>query len=266
MVSASRFHVALYDRIGVGYDTTRSADPFILSRLLHHLAPVQDRLYLDVGCGTGNYTVAIQAAGVRIAGIDLSHTMLARARQKRPALALYNARAEVLPFKARSFAGATCTFVHHHMDDPVSAFREVHRVLAPGSRLVLFNSTVEQMRHYWLCEYFPNAMAQAAASIERYEARDALVAANFVVTTVEPYVVTDELRDWFLLCGKNRPERYLDPKVRAGISMFAGARDQTEIKRGVEKLRNDIASGRIAEVQRKFAWDGGDYTFTIAVR
>ena len=258
--------MALYDKIGLGYDSTRRADPVILSRLLHHLAPDKDRLYLDVGCGTGNYTSAIRAAGVRIAGIDFSRAMLLRAREKSPALALYNARAERLPFKPGSFAGATCTFVHHHMDDPVAAFREVHRVLRPGSRLVLFNSTVEQMRHYWIGEYFPNSMAQAAAPIERYEARDPLAAANFVITSTEPYVVTDDLRDWFLLCGKNRPELYLDPNVRAGISMFSGAHDQAEIRNGVEKLRNDIASGRIAEVQRKFAWDGGDYTFTVAVR
>lgn len=265
MVSASQLEVALYDNIGIGYDTTRRADPFILSRLLHHLAPVKGRLYLDVGCGTGNYTAAIGAAGVRIAGVDLSRTMLARAREKSPALALHNARAEALPFKTESFAGATCTFVHHHMDDPVAAFREVHRVLRPRSRLVLFNSTVEQMRHYWLREYFPNSLAQAAAPIERYEARDALAAADFVIRTVEPYVVSEDLRDWFLLCGKNRPELYLDPNVRAGISMFAAARDQSEIEGGVEKLRKDIVSGRIAEVQRKYAWDGGDYTFTVAV-
>ena len=258
--------MALYDKIGIGYDTTRQADPFILSRLLHHLAPVKGRLYLDVGCGTGNYTAAISAAGVRIAGVDVARTMLARAREKRPALALYNARAEALPFKTGSFAGATCTFVHHHMDDPVEAFREVHRVLRPDSRLVLFNSTVVQMRHYWLREYFPNSLAQAAAPIERYEARDALAAAHFVIGTVEPYVVSENLRDWFLLVGKNRPELYLDPQVRAGISMFAAARDQTEIKHGVEKLRNDIVSGRITKVQRKYAWDGGDYTFTVAVR
>ena len=258
--------MGLYDKIGIGYDTTRRADPFILSRLLHHLAPLQSRLYLDVGCGTGNYTAAIGATGVRIAGVDPARTMLARARAKSPVLALYNARAEALPFKSESFSGATCTFVHHHMDDPVAAFREVHRVLLPGSRLVLFNSTVAQMRHYWLCEYFPDSLAQAAAPIERYEASDALAAANFVVRTVEPYVVSADLRDWFLLCGKNRPELYLDANVRAGISTFAAARDQTEIERGVEKLREDIESGRIAEVQRRYAWDGGDYTFTVAVR
>ena len=258
--------MALYDKIGKGYDTTRRADPFILSRLLHHLDPRKGRLYLDVGCGTGNYTAAISAAGVRIAGIDPARTMLARAREKSSLLAVCNARAEALPFRAESFSGAICTFVHHHMDDPVSAFREVHRVLLPGARLVLFNSTVEQMRHYWLREYFPNSMAQAAAPIERYEARDALAAANFVVRTVEPYVVGADLRDWFLLCGKNRPELYLDANVRAGISMFSAARDQAEITAGVEKLRDNIGSGRIGEVQRKYAWDGGDYTFTVAVR
>jgi len=48
--------------------------------------------------------------------------------------------------------------------------------------------------------------------------------------------------------------------------MFAGAHDQAEITNGVEQLRQDIASGRIAEVRRKYAWDGGDYMFMVAVR
>jgi ubiquinone/menaquinone biosynthesis C-methylase UbiE len=258
--------MALYDKIGVGYDATRRADPFILSRLLHHLAPIKGRRYLDIGCGTANYTAAIAAAEVQIAGIDFSRTMLARAREKNPSLALYNARAEALPFRNGSFSGATCTFVHHHMDDPVAAFREVHRVLLPRSRFVLFNTTVEQMHHYWIGEYFPGALAQAAVPFKRHEVRDALAAANFGISTTEPYVVTDDLRDWFLLCGKYRPDLYLDPTVRAGISMFATAHDQEEIKSGVERLREDIASGRISEVRRKYAWDGGDYMFTVAIR
>ena len=65
--------VALYDKIGIGYDTTRRADPFILSRLLHYLAPVKGRLYLDVGCGTGNYTAAIElrtAAGLATVHVE----------------------------------------------------------------------------------------------------------------------------------------------------------------------------------------------------
>jgi ubiquinone/menaquinone biosynthesis C-methylase UbiE len=258
--------MALYDKIGVGYDTTRCADPFILSRLLHHLAPARDGLYLDVGCGTANYTSAIAASGVRITGIDFSRTMLAQAREKAPSLPLHNARAEALPFKRGTFSGATCTFVHHHMDDPVAAFSEVHRVLRPGGRLVLLNSTAAQMEHYWVQEYFPKLMERATAPYLRFEARGALGAAGFKVAASEAFDVTDDLKDWFLLCGKNRPELYLDPRVRAGISFFANAEDHSEVEDGVGKLRRDIESGRVAEVQRKYAWDGGDYTFTVAVR
>ena len=192
--------------------------------------------------------------------------MLARAREKAPSLPLHNARAEALPFKAGSFSGATCTFVHHHMDDPVTGFREVHRVLRPGSRLVLLNSTAAQMEHYWVREYFPKLMERATAPYLRFEALGTLEAAGFEVANVEAFDVTDELKDWFLLCGKNRPELYLDPRVRAGISFFANAADQGEVEEGVARLRKDIESGLVAEVQRKHAWDGGDYTFTVAVR
>jgi len=51
--------MALYDRIGVGYDTTRQADSYLLSRLIHHLRPRADGRYLGIGSGTGNYTIAI---------------------------------------------------------------------------------------------------------------------------------------------------------------------------------------------------------------
>ena len=47
---------------------------------------------------------------------------------------------------------------------------------------------------------------------------------------------------------------------------FADAPDQDEIARGLQRLANDIGSGRIKEVIRKFAYEGGDYMFTVAER
>jgi len=43
--------MALYDRIGVGYDDTRQADPYLRSRLIHHLRPSPSGRYLDIGSG-----------------------------------------------------------------------------------------------------------------------------------------------------------------------------------------------------------------------
>ena len=258
--------MALYDRIGVGYDTTRQADPYLLSRLIHHLRPDSKGRYLDLGSGTGNYTIAMHRAGVPICGLELSPTMLKRAKEKDPAVAWHNGSAEAIPFRSESFDGATCTFVHHHIADPIVAFRDVRRVLKPSARLVILNGTAEQLRHYWLNEYFPLALAKANAPYERFEAVEMLKLAGFSIECEEKYEVRPDLKDMFLYCGKNRPEMYLDPAIRSGISTFADAPDAGEIERGVKRLADDIASGRIAGVMRSYAYDGGDYMFTVAVK
>lgn len=60
-----------YDIIATGYNSTRQADPYLTSRLLYWLKPTKDKLYLDIGCGTGNYTIALADNGVNFVGIDL---------------------------------------------------------------------------------------------------------------------------------------------------------------------------------------------------
>ncbi|HEY6394063.1 MAG TPA: methyltransferase domain-containing protein [Candidatus Binataceae bacterium] len=256
--------MALYDSIGKTYDSTRCADPYLLSRLIHHLRPSRGFHFLDLGCGTGNYTIAMRAAGADIIGADFSQVMLSRARQKNPALPWYNARAEALPFGSNVFSGATCTFVHHHLQDTAAAFSEVFRVLKPKARFVLLNATVEQLEGYWLHEYFPRAMAQAIEPYRRFEAVGVLGAVGFKIECLEPYEIAPDLKDWFLYCGKNRPDRYLDPQVRSGISTFAAAKDQEEIACGCERLANDISSGRVADVIRSYERNKGDYMFTVA--
>ncbi len=258
--------MALYDRIGVGYDTTRQADPYLLSRILHHLGPKSDARYLDVGSGTGNYTIAMRRAGLAIYGIELSPIMLASAVEKSREVLWHRGDAQAIPFREGTFAGATMTFVHHHIPDPIAAFREIRRVLATESRFVLLNATIEQLRHYWVNEYFPRMAAQANAPYERLETAAALETAGFRIVEEEQYDVADDLKDWFLYCGKRKPERYLDPRVRAGISCFAAAHDQNEIASGVERIAEDIKSGRIKDVMRRYEWNGGDYMFTIAER
>ena len=72
----------LYDRIGTHYDVTRRADPSLVARLIDHLHPEPCRIYLDIACGTGNYTVAVAQSGIGMHGIDQSSRMIATARQE----------------------------------------------------------------------------------------------------------------------------------------------------------------------------------------
>ena len=70
----------IYNTIGTGYNHSRRADPYITGRLLALLQAVPGGGYLDIGCGTGNYTIALAAAGLGFTGVDPSEVMLLEAR------------------------------------------------------------------------------------------------------------------------------------------------------------------------------------------
>ena len=120
---------ALYDQIGDGYDHTRKADPYLVSRLIHHLQPTAGADYADFGCGTGNYTIALSQQGVNITGIDQSQHMIEKAREKAPQLSWHQADVGDLPFKKGAFAGGIATLTVHHWQDLNAGFKEIAKVV-----------------------------------------------------------------------------------------------------------------------------------------
>ena len=145
---------------------------------------------------------------------------------------------------------------------------EIERVLAAEARLVIFTSTPEQMRRYWLCHYFPEMMARSAAQMPNVDTvMSALAAAGFRWLGSEPYHVQPSLKDLFLYSAKHQPEIYLDPRIRAGISSFASLASEDEIADGCAQLARDIKSERINDiVATATVQSGGDYLFCIAGR
>jgi ubiquinone/menaquinone biosynthesis C-methylase UbiE len=91
---------------------------------------------LEVGCGAGH--VLERFAGVKRTGVDLSTTMLARARQRLgPDAELVRASAEQLPFDPQSFDVVICTEVLEHTQHPDVVIRELARVATPDARIVV---------------------------------------------------------------------------------------------------------------------------------
>lgn len=257
--------VPTYDLIGPGYDRTRRADPYLVERLSSLLRQRTDARYLDLACGTGNYTVALAARGGRWAGVDHSSEMLREAARKSASVRWHEADAEDLPFDAASFDGVVLTLALHHFASPVDAFREIARVLKASAPLVVFTSTAEQMRGYWLNHYFPRALERSIEQMPSLEAtRAALLAAGLRIVASEPYFVRSDLADLFLYSGKLRPELYLDARVRSGSSTFASMADPKEVAEGCSLLADDLASGRFAEVAASYDDREGDYLFLVA--
>lgn len=169
----------LYDRIGRGYDTTRRADPSIVALLADALGGTSGNV-LDLGCGTGNYAIALAERGFRMWGVDPSLGMLGAAAKKRPSVNWVAANATCLPFSAASFGSVIAVNVVHHFKDD-NGFGEIRRVLREKGILLIFGGLAEQIRHYWLAHYFPQAIrrsADEAMSLQRLEAIGRNVAAR----------------------------------------------------------------------------------------
>ena len=93
----------IYNAIGKTYDTTRQADDNITDQLFAMLKILPHGRYLDLGCGSGNYTNALSQRNIAIEGIDLSDEMLTKARSKYPRIHFHQGDAKQLPFADKSF-------------------------------------------------------------------------------------------------------------------------------------------------------------------
>lgn len=264
----------LYDSIGTTYTATRRADPVIVDTLARLLGLRESRSepFLDLACGTGNYTCALAAIGGRWQGVDLSRTMLDKAVARSAALASSSGiewrlgNALSLPFADGVFRGVSCTLAIHHFPEIGAPFREVHRVMSSG-RFALFTSFPEQMQNYWLCHYFPKMLERSCATMPtRAATEEALRLAGFVDVEVVPFDVTNELQDLFLQSGKHRPEMYFDATYRANISSFAAMSEPGEVERGLARLRADIDTGAFEAVASRYSAPTGDYAFVAATK
>ena len=74
------------------------------------------------------------------------------------------------------------------------------------------------------------------------------------------------MNDCFLYCGKQRPELYLKPEIRNGISSFADLANMIEIERGLSELKKDIDSGNINSIIDKYENEKGDYIFIMGTK
>ena len=256
----------IYNIIGKNYNITRKADPWIADKILALLQPVSDGLFLDVGCGTGNYLNVFLNKGYIFYGVEPSEIMLGNARNHCNTK-IEHAVVEELPFEDSFFNGATAMFTFHHWKYKQKGLKELFRVLKQGSRLVFLSFTPEQLFNYWHVHYFPEMMRRSAAIVpDKDEMIVGLKNAGFSSVSTENYFVHDGLTDQFFYSNKRRPEKYLDPEVRNGISSFTAFSDPYELENGLLQLEKDISSGKIIDIMKKYENDIGDYIFYVAIK
>jgi ubiquinone/menaquinone biosynthesis C-methylase UbiE len=223
-----------FDQRATEYSRHRKIHPGVVKELVESDLFSPKTCVLDVGCGTGNYAMALaEATGCRIAGIDPSRRMLDRARDAASWESLVQGSAESLPFPRESFDVVMSTDVIHHIGDRDAYFNEAARVLRPEGHIVTVTDSHDDIpRRRPLSSHFPETVS---VELQRYPPVPQLLEEMARAGFVEPRLV--EVSQNYRL---DDIQPYRD---RAFSSLLLI--DEEAFRRGISRLEADLAGGPI---------------------
>jgi SAM-dependent methyltransferase len=226
-----------YDLLAADYAASRRVHPGILTSLVQRVSEAAAQTVIDVGCGTGNYAAALQAATTaHIYGVEPSHAMLAFAQAA--GICGCQGLAEALPLRS-----AACDFVYtvdvvHHLRSVEAFFAEARRLLRAGGLLCTATDSQRIIAtRRPLAVYWPETIA---GELERYhpilQLRKWMEDAGLPVLSEEEVEFAYELRD-------------AEPYRRRAFSTLQRISDEAW-RRGLARLEADLALGPIPCVSR----------------
>jgi SAM-dependent methyltransferase len=215
----------IYDRIGSGYSAHRLPDPRIARRIRQCIGDATS--VVNVGAGAGSY----EPEDLPTVAVEPSRTMIAQRRNTRR---LVQARAESLPFRDETFDVAMAVLTVHHWQDPNGGFAECARTAR--QRIVVMTWDPESAGFWLVRDYLPEILEHD----RRVFPKLSTFAAAWGRVAVLPVPVPVDCRDGFLGAFWRRPDAYLDPAVRAGMSSMTKVPD---IDARMDDLRRDLESG-----------------------
>ncbi|MCI0486531.1 MAG: class I SAM-dependent methyltransferase [Blastocatellia bacterium] len=165
----------LWDACGEAFDRfTTAEDSFsenierpALELLVGEIAGAR---VLDLGCGSGAHSLWLAERGAEVTGLDLSHVMIAIAREKarERGVALELGVADLrrpLPFGGAVFDMVFTSTALHYVENIGSLMRETARVMKPDARLIA------SVLHPMSTACFPAAGSEREAVPDLCEAR-----------------------------------------------------------------------------------------------
>jgi ubiquinone/menaquinone biosynthesis C-methylase UbiE len=228
-----------YEGIASDYARHRQVHPEVLRGLVSTGGIDRDSKVLEVGCGTGNYILALERlVGCQCRGIDPSEGMLSKAEAKSAGVDLRLGRAESIDFPSDFFDLVFSVDVIHHVKDRPTYFREAYRVLMGGGKVCTVTDSEAIIRHRQpLSIYFPETIE---SELDRYprisELRELMEQVGFGVISKELVEFSYQLTDI----------RAYQDKVFSALHLIR----EDAFQRGIRRMEADLNASPIPCVSR----------------
>ncbi|MGI5346887.1 class I SAM-dependent methyltransferase [Streptomyces sp. CA-250714] len=221
--------MATYDTLGATYARTRKPDPRIAARIHRALGDATD--VINIGAGTGSYEPSRT-----VLAVEPSQVMLAqRPAGSAPAV---QAVAEHLPLRDNAADAVMALLTIHHWSDLAAGISELRRVARRRIVVLTWDQQLFRERFWLVRDYLPEAAAfDDTRAVPTDQLADLLGGAR-----QEPVPVPHDCTDGFGAAYWRRPRAYLDPEVRAGISMLSQSGEDV-IAPGLTRLADDLTTG-----------------------
>jgi ubiquinone/menaquinone biosynthesis C-methylase UbiE len=219
-----------FSRIASEYDKGRRGEDLELwgneTRRLANLE--EEDLVLDLGCGTGLYTVAIgRESDALMCGMDPAVSMLGQAREKSRDVHWFNGIGEWLPVREGLLDCIFSSQVWHHIQDKQGTADECGRVLKVDGTVVIRTIGHRQLHDKVIFKYFPEIKQN---QLDVYPSDEEFTAyfKNAGFSDVEFHEYTEE--------RYQTVEEFIEIATKKLWSMFRPITEEG-LRRGVEDLR-----------------------------
>lgn len=131
------------DKYDCWYNTKKGnlADEIETKTAFELFQPSPEEKILDVGCGTGNFSIKLAGKGCLVTGVDVAEPMLVKARRKAVDrgfdILFYRQDVKDLKFKDDFFDGVISMAAVEFMPDLNRAYLEMKRVVKPGGKILI---------------------------------------------------------------------------------------------------------------------------------
>lgn len=173
-----------------------------LTRMIDVAQPRSTDCVLDIATGGGHVARLFAPHVASVVASDLTPEILAHAGAFLAAQGLDNvelkvADAEALPFDDGAFEIVTCRIAPHHFPNPAQFVREAARVLTPGGRFVLVDSTVPAGEAGTFLNEIETLRDPSHVRSLTIDAWNQLIAdAGFQIDSIESFPKRHDFEDW----------------------------------------------------------------------